>query len=256
MTEQGVEVSSAPYGAAPTTAPDPAANPVTTISRVTTYGYNDDGTPKSVDITNGPHSGFGYAPAGPKLGMVANNVTTSGAGDPVSIEYGFEGDNSAFLTQVKANGAPLSQSEPHRDHLDLHDVNSTTSDATYDNRGRAKTILSSGGNSGCSDCGASRTISYLPDAPATDKHKRGLPDHVSEGAGELVKTRFEYGSETESTVFDARGVETKTQYDSWRRPIDVRVTMPGDTLSMEEQFDYDASGHLHKHRRMQDGESI
>ncbi|HXA18390.1 MAG TPA: Ig-like domain-containing protein [Thermoanaerobaculia bacterium] len=256
MTEQGVEISSTPYGTIPSTAPDPTTTPVTSSDRVTTYGYNDDGTPSTVDIAGGPHNGFGYTSAGSNLGKVTNNVTTSGAGASVSIDYTFDGD-TPFLTSIKANGAVVNQTEARRDKLGTHDANSTTADSVYDDQGRATSIVSSGGNATCTaDCGATTTIKYLTESASTEKHKRGLPDHVSEGANEDVKTKFTYDNEMQTTVTDARNVATVTKYDTWRRPIDVKVTMPGDTLSMEDQYDYDASGHLHEHRRMQDGDVV
>jgi len=261
MQERDVEVASAGFGVLPGTAPSPTTTPVTTLPfRETKYGpYNDDGTLQTVGVTGGPQTQFGYTTAGPKLGMVTQKVTTTGGtGGPVAIEYGFEGDNTtAFLTSIKANGAPVNQTEAHRDKLRTHDPNSTTADSVYDDQGRATSIVSSGGSATCTaDCGATTTIKYPTESASTEKHKRGLPEYVSEGANQdVVKTRFTYDNEMQTTVTDARNVATVTKYDTWRRPIDVKVSS-SDALTMEDQYDYDASGRLHEHRRMQDGDVV
>jgi large repetitive protein len=272
MIEQQVEVAAAGFGALPPSGPlDPTAAPATTkIDRETKYGYNADGTLSSAAVTGGPQKTLGYDPIG-KLGMVTKSVTTSGPGatgsqgrksandvpSSLTIEYGHDG-TSDFLQSITAGGLKVEQNEARRDSLSLTDTNSVKTTSSYDAQGRATSIASDNGTATCTgDCGAATKIVYPPDQPNVPLHARGLPSETHEGRNaDDVPTKFSYDNETQTTVTDSRNVATKTIYDSWRRPIDVTVSSPGDPLKMEDQYDYDASGRLHAHRRQQDGQTV
>jgi RHS repeat-associated protein len=273
LNEESVEVSTAPYGSLPSSVPTPGQPSITTINRETKYVWNPDETLASRTLKNGNSTTYGYASGGPTsdYGQAVNSVTRAklAGGQPTSkktatdmavpdtltLEYGLR-SGTAFLNDIKANGKKIEQHEPERNTLTPTDTNSTTTQSEFDGEsGQPTKVASSGGNASCSSgaCGGTTTLHY-PQTQPSELFKRGLPDYAAEGQNETLKTTYKYENEQKASATDSRNVTTTSEYDSWQRPIRVTTTGPGQTLV--EEFDYDANGHLHKHRRRQNGAFI
>src|SRR4029078_5255214 len=185
--------------------------------------------------------------------------TRGGPAPPLSHTYHYR-NGSALLESVEINGQKVEQHEPDRNLLNPTDNNSIKSDLTFNENGQPLTATTQCGSGGtCSSASAgSFTQVHYPNAAATlPKYKRGLPESVTEGtngANQSLQTGFTYQDENTTKVRDARGVETTTVYDSWRRPSTMTVSGPGQQL--EEGWDYEPTARLHVHRRKQGNDTV
>jgi RHS repeat-associated protein len=269
LTEDSVEVSTAPFGALPAGIPTPlAVAPFTTTNREYKFEYNDgDDTLKSSTLKNGWQKGASYASAGPDLGNVMNGVSvTAPASSATAARRAPQDANAgalnfqmnlrsggAFLDSITAGGKTIESHQPERNTLQPTNANSVSSTPQFDETTGLPTALdSSGGTGTCSgNCGVKSVIHYPPATASLLAYKRGLPDYVTEGTAAL-KTTFDYESENKTKITDPRGVSAETEYDSWGRPSRVTVTS-SDSQVLKYETDYDATGRVHEIRRQQGG---
>lgn len=274
LTEENVPVSTAPYGQLPTSVPTPLATPETTVvQREYKYHYNDaSDTAKDVVLTNGWETDFGYAPVG-STQMVMNSLSVkpSGPGSATSGKAATSTSTTtldlllnirstgAFLDSVQAGGLRVDAHESERNTLKPVDANSVSSGAEYDEKtGLATKVSSYRGATGTGaecpgDCGAKLNINYPPTQPV-DRWKRARPESVASGTAGLL-TKLTYPDENTRVATDPRGVETRTEFDSWGRPI--RITTSSDpTQQLLTEIDYDPSGRVHEQRRKQGNDVV
>jgi YD repeat-containing protein len=286
LTETNVTTTTAAFGTLPASiAP---GNPTTSPQpRVFKYTYTDEGQVETDTLNGGTGIrtiGYQYADAGSGLpgkvvkcsgtGPAGSNPCSSGgttskgaktfaASDSVLFNYNYR-PGSAYMDSLAATANALTQTvnsrEPARDLLDpasgvIKNVNlnnSVTETTEIDPKTGLTTSVKSSGGSGTTaqNTPSVTAINYPPQTAALDDFKRGLPDSVAEGAAGAVKTKFDYAPD-KTTVTDPRGVVTETTVDSWRRPVIVKTSTPGDPLTLEEHYAYDGDGHLHSLERKQ-----
>jgi len=273
MSEKSVETySDANFGALPPSV-TPGTAPVTYPDRNFTYAYDANGYVKTETLDSVYTKSYSYKSAGDDLGFIADCSATAAAGTILCTTTGTPptpGANDVkmattfrtggFIDAIAANGLAVDSHEPSRDALTPPDNvnNHVTSHSVFEATGLPSTVTTSGGNATCTPgpCAGSYTETHYHDAAAgTPAYQRGLPSDMKEGNTNGVTTTFVYGPD-KTEVTDARKVKTTTEYDEWRRPKTVTTELPGDPLTLKEQYVYDATGNLKEHHRWQDNDWV
>lgn len=179
-------------------------------------------------------------------GLVISATTASGTSSP-SISRAFHyqtiGNGSTFLQSIESGGKRIESPVPSRGNLAPVANNSgIAATQSFDTHGLPAAASSSGGTDSAS-AGAKSNIEYF--AATAAPHERFQPHYVHEGEGAAaLRTTVEYPAETQTKETDPRGVVTTTDFDAWQRPVHVQVNKPGETLTIDQRFFYDASGRL------------
>lgn len=281
LTERDVETVQHPFGELPSNL---SATGIATSPQPRTFKftYDEEGQVLTSTLEGVSTAGYGYTSVG---GSLAGTVTTCSGVAPgdanpcesgpsakspsanssiagaVTFTYDYDG---GYLKAMAANGSRVGTPEPNRGTAtttaDAADQAVTTT-TDYDlATGLPKLIKSSGATSTTSTASGQLEIQYPP-APPSELWKRGAPTAIVSGstsggdAGQTTTT-YDYETQDREIVTDPNGVKTTTDYDSWRRPIRVKVEKPGETLTLNEEFSYYPSGQLKQRRRQQGGEWI
>jgi RHS repeat-associated protein len=251
MVESAVPTSATPFGQLPAlmTPTLPATNDVDRKSSFTYYPENglvDTATLEGVRSTK-----FDTKDVRPEApGFVILKTTTTpvgGSTEPITQEFTYQSgpNRSTFLAAVSANGKKIEAPEPSRANKTVQSVNdSISATETYDSSGLPRTSVSSGGTDP-SGAGANSQIDYNPETDPA-KHQRALPKAISEGD---LETSVKYPTADQTVEKDARGIVTTTDFDAWQRP--VHVSAVGPDMTLDESYQYDATGRLRKHVRKQ-----
>lgn len=236
----------ASFGQLPTTALTPGAPARTTTTRTRKFGYTN-GVLSSSELVGVSSTTNGWQPAIGAPGLVMNTRATSpsgGAGAPPWMPPQTAGSKTfnyqsagAFLESVTADGKTINSPQGHRDRKEPQAVNSSVTETLKFDAHGAPTELESSGGTDSAGAGAKRTIVYFPDT--APRYKRGLADTVTDGT---LVTKYQY-TETETTEIDSRGIVTTRTFDAWNRPVEVKVSKPGDP-EIDEKYTYDAAGRL------------
>ena len=248
--EHSVPVSNAPFGQLPATLS--GAQPSTTSAeRTFSFTYDGEGLLATSSLNGVRSVTYSYKnvqPEGP--GFVPVSMTTTPQGGPAdvvtkSLSYQSGANRSTFLAGVSANGQRIDAPEPSRAAKQVASNNSSIATTqTYDQFGLLNSSTSSGGTD-TSGGGAGVSLQY---APANDsaKHRRAQPLSIDNSG---LRTSIQYPSPTQTIETAPREVITTTESDTWDRP--VHVTIVGAEMTVDESYEYDATGNLRKEVRKQ-----
>ncbi|HEV8657778.1 MAG TPA: HNH/ENDO VII family nuclease [Thermoanaerobaculia bacterium] len=250
MVESDVPLSETPFGQLPAlmTPTQPSAPKV---ERTTEFTYYPDGMVDTATLNGVRSTKFNFKDVGPEApGFVLESSTTTPAGgsvEPITKAYTYQSgaNRSTFLASVSANGKKIETPEPSRSNKNVQSVNdSINATDTYDSTGRLRKAASSGGTDP-SGAGGDTQIDYNADTDAA-RYRRSLAREINVGG---LKTSIQYPNPDQTIETDARDVTTTTDFDTWQRP--VHVTVVGPQMTVDERFQYDATGRLRKHIRKQ-----
>ena len=263
ITEVGVPVwSGAAFGQLPASllAGAPA---LSTVDRTRTFAFVN-GALQSSKMDGVVETSVAYQAATAGVGMLVKSTTTTPAASapsnvippamPIARTMHYQ-PGSNFLASIEAGGKTIHSVEPHRGNTTPTTTNSDiVSRQTFDDHGLVTVATSTGGTDTAS-AGAKEAIEYFDDTAAL--HARGLPRRLRAGDGtDALDTTIEYPSAAQTREIDPRGVITTTDLDAWQRPVFVRVERPGDPLSLEQSFHYDATGRLERTTKKKDAELV
>jgi RHS repeat-associated protein len=247
QVESGIATSSTAFGQLPSTVA--AGIPATAASdRTFGYSYNDEGLLATSSVNGVSSSSYTYKDVKPEApGFVLESKTTTGSGTSVTQQFAYQSgaNRSTFLASISADGKAINAPEPSRNNRTVSGVNDSI-DGTdkYNLYGLLEQASSSGGTDS-SGAGASTTTTYAsPSDP--QRHQRSLPTEIDSSG---LKTTIRYPSPTQMVETDARGIVTTTDFDNWRRP--VHITVAGPQLTLDQSYEYDATGRLQKYTRKQ-----
>jgi len=256
LRETAVQVwSGAAFGQLPAsaTAGVPIISPV---DRVTRFRF-ENGVLRSSSRDGVGETAHVWETAQGGPGLVVKSTTTTplaaGSGGalsflpavlPITRTFHYQ-PGSTFLEGIDANGSRIEIAEPHRQRREPRTVNDAVAQVEkYDDRGRLRETGSSGGTDSAS-AGAKAGIRYFEDTDPP--HKRGRPRSITEGEGAAaLVTTYDYPTALRTVQTDPRGVITTTDVDTWDRLVKIRVERPGDPLTLENAFFYDATGRLER----------
>ena len=249
IVESGVPTSGTQFGQLPgfITPTVPATTP---IDRTSTYTYYPDGLVDTATLNGVRSTKFIFKNIAEAPGPVLVSSTTTalgGSADPIVQAYTYQSgpNRSTFLAAVSANGMKIEAPEPSRSYKSVQSVNdSISSTETYDSSGLLRKVDSSGGIDP-NGAGADTQIEYNAETDPA-RHQRALATEINVGG---LKTAIQYPTAVQTIETDPRGIITTTDYDAWERPI--RVTAVGPQMTVDERFQYDATGRLRKHIRKQ-----
>jgi RHS repeat-associated protein len=251
IAEQSVPVSGTPFGQLPgsISASAPATSSAT---RTYNFTYGPGGVLQTSSLDGVRTTTLSWASVEPEApGFIPTGVVTSGNGASITegINYQAGANRSTFVASMTANGKTVAAPEPSRNYKDTTAANDQINNSEkYDNAGQLTSVSGSGGTDAGS-AGANAKITY---AAATDaQHRRGLPTQIEDGG---LTTRIDYPSPDRTVETDARGVVTSMDYDSWQRPM--HLTVAGPDTSIDERWEYDATGNLRKHTRRQGSDDV
>ena len=241
VTEQGVATSSIPFNQLPATV---GLAPVgSTADRSFTFDYHPEGLLKTSTLAGVRTRSFTYKDVQPEApGFVLQSTTTSGPSGTIteSLTYQSGANASTFLAAMSANGIAVQAGQAHRNALQVQTSrDSVVTTEKYDVHG----LLRSAGDE--------LSTSYAAELDGA-LHRRSQPTTVSQGEG--FATSIQYPGPNQIVQTGPRDTTTTTTYDAWHRP--VRMTVAGADMTLDEQYEYDASGRVTKSVRRQDGDDV
>ena len=248
LSEKNVPVANAPLGELPgsiTAGPAPA----TSSDRTTSFVHDAEGLVTTETLSGVRSTSYSYTDVRPSApGFVLASATISpqsGPGSPVThrIAYQSGANSSTFIKSISANGLTIDSPQPSRTNRTVSSANSNinTTEA-FDANGLQTRLGSSGGTDG--GAGSNAIMSWAP--ASAPKHERGKLTALDIGG--LAHTIRRPGP-SQNIETDPRGIVQTTDFDAWDRPVSVKVAGPG--LTIDERFQYDATGRMVKRIRKQ-----